>query len=250
MENVFDVELLLPLLRGAFWTVVLCAVSGVLGSLIGLIVGLARTSGVRVLNLIGAVYTNFVRGVPILIILLFVYFALPLLIPGAILPMFATAIIALTVYVGAYMAEIVRGSILSVPKGQSEAAEALGMGYWAKLRFVIVPQAMKTIVPPAVGVLLSLVKDTSLVSVIGYVELTKSGRIVSILSSDPILVFTIVGALYFIICYPISLFGRRYEERLENGKHHKSTPPVLLEPAVTDLLVTKNKDLGLVGEEK
>jgi polar amino acid transport system permease protein len=228
-------EMLPPLLKGALWTVILCASAGVLGSLIGLVVGLARTSGSRIANYAGAVYTNFIRGVPILVILLFVYFALPLLIPGAVIDKLYTAIIALSIYVGAYMAEIVRGGIRSVPKGQIEAAEALGMGYWTKFRYVIVPQAMKTIVPPAIGVLLSLVKDTSLVSVIGYVELTKAGRIVSILTMEPVLVFAIVGALYFVICYPISLLGRRAELRLSRETRDGTGAMTRTEPATSDL---------------
>jgi polar amino acid transport system permease protein len=108
------------------------------------------------------------------------------------------------------------------------------MGYWTKFRYVIVPQAMKTIVPPAIGVLLSLVKDTSLVSVIGYVELTKAGRIVSILTMEPVLVFAIVGALYFLICYPISLLGRRAELRLSRETRDVTGAMTRTEPATSD----------------
>jgi polar amino acid transport system permease protein len=119
MNGGFGWEMLPPLLKGALWTVILCASAGVLGSLIGLVVGLARTSGSRIANYAGAVYTNFIRGVPILVILLFVYFALPLLVPGAVIDKLYMAIIALSIYVGAYMAEIVRGGIRSVPRGRS-----------------------------------------------------------------------------------------------------------------------------------
>jgi polar amino acid transport system permease protein len=214
MHEDFGWAIVPALLQGAMWTVVLTLISGTVGTLIGLVAGLARTSGNVVGKYVGAVYTNLIRGVPVLIILLFVYFALPLIIPGALVSAFMTAIIALSIYVGAYMGEVVRGSIQAIPKGQSEAAEALGMNYWVKSRYVILPQAMKIMVPSALGILLSLVKDTSLVSVIGYVELTKAGRITSILTSEPVLVTIVVGGLYFIICYPMSVLGRRYEAKL------------------------------------
>lgn len=227
-------EVWIPLLRGALWTVILTVVGGLLGTIVGVIVGLIRTSGSQVANFAGAVYTNFIRGVPLLIILFFVYFALPLLIPGALVPAFATALIALTIYVGAYMAEVVRGSILAVPRGQTEAAQALGMGYWVTLRNIILPQALKTMIPPGIGVLLSLVKDTSLVSVIGFVELTKAGRIVSIATSDPILIFVIVGGIYFAICYPISVAGSRLERRLDPRTRRILEAVVAVEPRPID----------------
>ncbi|MGZ5384188.1 MAG: amino acid ABC transporter permease [Acidimicrobiia bacterium] len=214
MPDEDGLQYLAPLLKGAVWTIVLCVISGAAGTLIGSILGLARTSGSRTARRVSAAYINFIRGIPLLIILFFVYFALPLLIPGAVFDQLTTAFIAMSIYVGAYIGEVVRGSIESVPKGQLEAAEALGMSYFQKFRYVIVPQAMKVIVPPYVGVLISLTKDSSLVSIIGFVELTKAGRIVSILTMDPIPVFIGVGALYFLICYPISLFGRHYERRL------------------------------------
>jgi len=166
------------------------------------------------LRWVAAVYINFLRGQPILIILLFIYFALPLLFPLATFNRGFTAIVALSVYAGAYMAEIFRGSIEAIPKGQEEAAEALGMGYFLKFRHVILPQAMKIAAPPAIGFLISLVKASALVSVIGFIELTKAGRIISTINQEPLQTFLVVAALYFIVSYPISLLGRWYERRL------------------------------------
>ncbi|MGH3627805.1 MAG: amino acid ABC transporter permease [Sciscionella sp.] len=203
-----------PLLRGAGLTLFLIAVSGVASSVIGLIFGLARSSPVPPVRWVSAIYINFIRGQPPLIILLFMYFVIPLLVPAATFSRAFTAIVGLSVYGGAYMAEIVRGSIDAVPKGQSEAAEALALRYFQKFRYIILPQAMKIAVPPGIGFLISLVKASALVSVIGYVELTKAGRIVSTLNQQPLTTFLIVAIFYFVISYPISRLGRWYERRL------------------------------------
>lgn len=211
----FDFEQFLPpLLRGAMLTIVLCLISGVLGTLLGMIFGIARTSTVRLVRWVASTYINFIRGIPILIILLFIYFAVPLMFPTATFSQGVTAVAGLSIYTGAYMAEIFRGSIDAVPRGQSEAAEALGMGYLHKMRYVILPQAMKIVVPPAIGFLISLVKASSLVSVIGYTDLTRAGRIITSQNHLPLDTYVVVAALYFLISYPISLLGRWYERRL------------------------------------
>ena len=213
-----DIGHYLPLLlRGTEFTVVVCAISGVIGSIVGLVFGTARTSPSRVARALSAVYINFIRGVPPLVILFFAYFVIPLAVPGVTFTIGFTAVVALSVYAGAYMAEIVRGSIEAIPTGQSEAAEALGMGYLAKLRYVVLPQAMKVAVPPAIGFLIALVKASSLTSVINAVDLTKAGRIVSTQNQDPLTTMLVVAALYFVISYPISILGRWYERRLGVG---------------------------------
>ena len=137
------VQYLPPLLRGAGLTLVICVAAGVLGSLIGVVLGTAKASPSWIARAISSLYVNFIRGVPILIILLFTYFALPLMLPALTFSRGFTAVVGLSIYSGAYMAEIIRGGIQAVPKGQSEAAEALGMHYFARLRYVIFPQAMK-----------------------------------------------------------------------------------------------------------
>ncbi|MGZ8722736.1 MAG: amino acid ABC transporter permease [Aeromicrobium sp.] len=210
----FALQYVVPLVKGAVMTIIICIISGAFGTVLGAITGLARTSGSRTARWISSAYTNIIRGIPLLIILFFIYFVIPLLIPGALVDQLLTAVVAMTIYVGAYIGEVVRGSIEAVPRGQREAAEALSMTYVQRHRYVIVPQAMKIIVPPYIGVLVSLTKDSSLVSIIGVVELTKAGRIASTLTFDPVVVFILVGALYFLICYPIASFGRRYERRL------------------------------------
>jgi polar amino acid transport system permease protein len=201
------------LLRGAGWTLALCATSGVLGTILGMVLGLAATSPIRVARWIASVYVYFIRGIPLLILVFFAYFGIPLMFPNVTLSAFTTAIIALTAFSAAYLAEIFRGSINAVPKGQLEAASALGLGYAHKYRYVVLPQAMRIAVPPGIGFLIALIKDSSLVTVIGFIELTHAGTIVSNLTADPITTYSVVAALYFVICYGVSRLGRWYENR-------------------------------------
>ena len=208
--NLHDLE---PLLRGALWTLALCVTSGTLGTAFGLVLGLAATSPSKAARWISSAYVNLVRGVPLLIIIFFAYFAIPLIFPALELSAFVTAVIALSVFAAAYMAEIFRGSINAVPKGQCEAADALGLSYTLKYRYVVLPQAMRIAVPPGIGFLIALVKDSSLVTVIGFIELTHAGTIVSNLTADPITTYSVVGAMYFIICYGMSRLGRWYEKK-------------------------------------
>jgi polar amino acid transport system permease protein len=213
MLRSFNANDLEALFRGALWTLALCATSGVLGTIIGLVLGLAATSPSRIARAIATAYVYFIRGIPLLIIVFFAYFGVPLLFPQVELSAFNTAVIALTVFTAAYMAEIFRGSINAVPKGQWEAADALGLGYVRKFRYVVLPQAMRIVVPPGIGFLIALVKDSSLVTVIGFIELTHAGTIVSNLTANPILTYSVVAAFYFVICYGISRLGRWYEKR-------------------------------------
>ncbi len=169
------------------------------------------TGTIRALRWAAALYVALIRGIPVLLIIFFVYFGIPLMAPGSSLSEFWAAVIALSVFASAYIGELVRGSIQSVPRGQFEAADALGLSYAQRMRWVILPQAARMIVPPGVGFLVVLIKDSSLVAVIGLIELTRAGNVVSSLTADPITTYLIVGAGYFIICYTLSSLGRRYE---------------------------------------
>jgi len=203
-----------PMLRGAVVTVTLVVAAGIAGTLIGLVFGVARSAPLAPVRWLASVYINFIRGIPILIILLFLYYEIPLLFPYATFSQTLTAVIGLSVYAGAYMAEIFRGSIQAVPKGQLEAGEALGLNYLQKMRHVVLPQAMKIAVPPGIGFLIALVKASSLVSVIAATDLTRAGRIIISDNQAPLSTFLVVAALYFLISYPLSLLGRWYERRL------------------------------------
>ena len=213
MPDDFGLQYLVPLGKGALWTIALCVTSGVLGSILGLILGLAETSPSRAARWISTTYVTIVRGVPLLIIIFFIYFGVPLLFPDLDIPGFLTGVIALTGFAGAYIAEILRGSIEALPKGQSEAADALGMNYFLKYLYVIIPQAMKIAIPPWINFLIALVKDSSLITVIGFIELAKAGSIVSNLTFQPLPTYVAVAAIYFIICFGISRLGKLYEKR-------------------------------------
>lgn len=203
-----------PLVRGAGVTVGLVAASGIAGTIIGLLFGVARSAPLAPIRWLASIYTNFVRGIPILIILLFLYYEIPLLFPYATFSQSVTAVIGLSLYSGAYIAEIFRGSIQAIPRGQLEAGEALGLNYVQKMRYVVLPQALKIAVPPGIGFLIALVKASSLVSVISATDLTRAGRIVTSQNQQPLTTFLIVAALYFVISYPLSLLGRWYERKL------------------------------------
>lgn len=213
MFEPFGWQHLVPLAEGAWVTLQLVAVSAVAGSFLGILLGLGETSPIRVVRWVTMIYVNIIRGIPFLVLIFFAYFGLPLVIPGSGLPPFMTAVIALTVWASAYTAEIVRGSIDAIPKGQMEAAEALGLNYFSKYRHVIIPQAMRIVVPPGTGFLIGLVKESSLVTVIGFIELARAGSVVSNITQDPITTYLVVAAMYFVMCYGISLLGRFYEKR-------------------------------------
>lgn len=202
------------ILHGALVTVQICVLSVLFGAVLGLAIGLMSTGTVRPLRWVSGVYVGVIRGIPVLLIIFFVYFGIPLLAPGTSLPEYWAGVIALSLFASAYIGELVRGSIQAVPRGQFEAAEALGMPYVERMRWIVLPQAVRLIVPPGVGFLVVLIKDSSLVAVIGLIELTRAGNIVSSQTADPILAYAVVGAFYFVICFVLSALARRYELRL------------------------------------
>lgn len=202
------------LFRGALWTIALCACSGAIGTIAGLLLALGATSGLRAARWVATVYVSIVRGIPLLVIIFFAYFGIPLAFPAVQLAPFVTAAIALCVFAAAYMAEVFRGSIEAVDPGQREAADALGLGYWQTQFRVILPQALRIAIPPGIGFLISLVKDSSLVTVMGFVELTTAGSIISNLTAEPIRTYLLVAAYYFVICYVMSRLSRYLEKKL------------------------------------
>ncbi|MAS03084.1 amino acid ABC transporter permease [uncultured Mycolicibacterium sp.] len=214
MFEAFGWQHLALIIQGAFVTVQICVLSVAFGGVLGLMLGLMSTGSVRPLRWISAVYVGLIRGIPVLLVIFFVYFGVPLLAPGSSVPEYWAGVIALSIFASAYIGELVRGSIEAVPRGQFEAAKALGLGYVERMRWVIMPQAARLIVPPGVGFLVVLIKDSSLVAVIGLIELTRAGNIVSSQTADPIVAYTVVGAFYFVICFALSTAARRYERRL------------------------------------
>jgi len=199
------------LLRGLQWTLALSAVGFVCGSLTGLIVALARTSGNRVVVRATAGYIALFQGTPLLMQLFVVYYGLALI--GLRLDAWVAVAIGFTLHASAYLGEIWRGSIEAVPRGQVEAATALSLGYVARMKDVVLPQALRISLPATVGFLVQLIKGTSLAAIVGFTELARAGSIVSNQIFQPLLVFGIVGFLYFTMCWPLSLLGAGLERR-------------------------------------
>ena len=130
-----------------------------------------------------------------------------------------SAALALTFYTSAFLTEIWRGCVAAIPKGQWEAAQSLAMSFGELLRHVVLPQALKIAVPPTVGFLVQVIKGTALASVIGFVELTKAGGMISNVTYQPLLVFAAVALIYFVLCFPVSLYAKTLERKIHAGRH-------------------------------
>lgn len=204
------------LLQGAGVTLLLCFSSMFFGIFIGFLFGLMRASKNSVLNYISGAYVYIIRGTPLLMQLFLVFYGMPLLL-GINIPPYITALTGLSLYAGAYLTEIVKAGLLSVDMGQKEAAKALGLNFWQEFRYVVFPQALKVIIPPALGFFIALIKDSSLVSIIGYIELTRSSRLVIARTFQPFTIYFGAAAIYFVICYGLSAISRHcFEGRLSN----------------------------------
>jgi polar amino acid transport system permease protein len=199
------------LLKGLQWTIVLSAVAFICGTFTGLGVALLRASEVRILERIAAGYIALFQGTPLLMQLFVVYYGLALY--GMKLDAWVAIAIGFTLHASAYLGEIWRGAIQAVPRGQVEAARALSLGYFSRMKDVILPQALRISLPATIGFLVQLIKGTSLAAFVGFTELSRAGSMVSNQIFKPLLVFGIVGALYFVICWPLSLYGTRLERQ-------------------------------------
>ena len=200
------------LLLAARWTVALSLIAFVGGGLVGLLLLVLRLSPSRAGQAFVAAYVQLFQGTPLLMQLFLAYFGMALL--GFNTSAWTAAAVALTLYTSAFLAEIWRGCVAAVPRGQWEAARSLALGFGEQLRHVILPQALRIAVPPTVGFLVQVVKGTALASVIGFVELTKAGSMITNATFRPFLVYGCVAIFYFILCYPVSLWARGLERRL------------------------------------
>ncbi|GGH10677.1 amino acid ABC transporter permease [Alsobacter metallidurans] len=199
------------LLRGLQWTVALSLVGFIGGGVFGLAVALARTSGQPLLERVTAGYIGLFQGTPLLMQLFVVYYGLALI--GLKLDAWVAVSIGFTLHASAFLGEIWRGSIQAVPRGQTEAANALSLHYVSRMKDVVLPQAFRISLPATVGFLVQLIKGTSLAAIVGFTELARAGNIVSNQTFKPLLVFAVVGALYFVMCWPLSLYGAHLERR-------------------------------------
>jgi polar amino acid transport system permease protein len=199
------------ILMAARWTVLLSLMAFAGGTIGGLIVALLRVSSMRVLSGIANGFIQIFQGTPLLMQLFLVFFGANTF--GLDINPWVAAAVALTLNASAFLGEIWRGCIQAVPKGQWEAAEALGLHYPSMMRYVILPQAFKIALPPTVGFLVQLIKATSLAAIIGFTELTRAGQIINNATFKPFIVFGIVAAIYFALCWPLSLVAARLERR-------------------------------------
>ncbi len=209
------------ILRGAGITMFLCLNAIVFGSILGLILGTMRTSKFSIFNFISGAYIYVIRGTPLLMQLFLVYYGLPVFF-RIIVSAYTTALVGLTVYAAAYLAEIVKAGLQSVDKGQKDAAKALGMTSLQEFRCIVFPQALKVIVPPAFGFFIALIKDSSLVAIIGFIELTRSGRMVIARTYRPFTIYLGVALIYFVICYGISIISQKYFKANRQDTHKVS----------------------------
>ena len=204
------------LLQALQWTIVLTVIALIGGGLLGFAVALARTSHVKAVRFAAGTYIQVIQGIPVLMILFLSYYGLSL--AGLELPPLIAAGASMTIYASGYLAEIWRGSIQAVPKQQWEASESLAMTRLQQYRYVILPQAIRISLPPTVGFAVQVVKNTSITSIIGFVELARAGQIVNNSTFEPFAIFTAVAAIYFVLCYPLSVAARTLERRAHAGR--------------------------------
>jgi polar amino acid transport system permease protein len=208
-------DILRNLLLAARWTVVLSLIAFVGGGLVGLALLVARIARWPGAERGVAVYVQLFQGTPLLMQLFLAYFGLALL--GLNVSAWVAAGLALTLYTSAFLCEIWRGCVAAIPKGQWEASASLALSLREQLRHVIGPQALRIAVPPTVGFLVQVIKGTALASVIGFIELTKAGTMITNATFRPFTVYACVALLYFALCWPVSAWSRSLERKLRRG---------------------------------
>ena len=207
------------LLLGAGVTIQITALSVGFGLVIGVFMGMARLSKMWVIRSFAAVYVDFIRGTPLLVQIFLIYFALPIIIGQRIDPVVA-AITACSVKSGAYVAEIFRGGIQSIDKGQMEAGRSLGMTWWQTMRFIVLPQAFKRVIPPLGNEFIAMLKDSSLVSVIGFEELTRRGQLIIARTYGSFEIWLTVAFIYLVMTLSISRLVAYLERRYKIDDKH------------------------------
>ncbi|MFG1477683.1 amino acid ABC transporter permease [Xanthobacter sp. V4C-4] len=200
------------LLLATRWTILLSLIAFVSGGIVGVMVLLARVSHHRALRVVSGGYIELFQGTPLLMQLFLFFFGVALF--GIEVSPWVAAWLALTFWTSAFLSEIWRGCVESIPKGQWEASESLALSYWEQMRYVILPQALRIAVAPTVGFSVQVVKGTALASIIGFVELTKAGTMLNNVTFRPFLVYSLVALIYFALCFPLSWYSKRLEGRL------------------------------------
>lgn len=206
---------LLFVFKGAGWTILLSAMGFIGGAILGVPVALARSSQKLWLSRLSGLLVQIVQGVPLPVIMFVVYFGIS--VAGFDLPALVAAGLALTAYSGAYLGEIWKGCIQAVARTQWEAAECLALNSFQTAAFVILPQAGRIAIPPTVGFLVQIVKNSSYAVVIGFFDLTYSARVVNNSTFEPFIIFSIAAVLYFAMCYPLSRLAARLEQKYKRA---------------------------------
>jgi polar amino acid transport system permease protein len=202
---------------GLGWTLAYTIGTVILGTLLGLVVGVLRVGRWRAIDWLLVAYVELFRCTPLLVQIIWFYYAFPVVI-GLNIPAHVAAVMVLTLYGGAFYAEIVRGGIEGVPRGQWDAARALGLRPWRVLRLVILPQALKPMLPPYVNQSVTQLKNTSLVSVIAVPDLVYNATLINAETYRPLEVYTIVALIYFVILFPMTLIAGRLERGMTYDK--------------------------------
>jgi polar amino acid transport system permease protein len=200
------------LLLATRWTIALAAIAFVGGGIGGLLIAFAKTSPSRVARFVAFIYVQIVEGIPLLMLLFLFYFGLALF--GLRLDAWTSVTLGLSVYAAAFLGDIWASCIRTVPAGQWQAARSLALSYAKAMRLVIIPQAIRIAVPPTVGFLVQLIKGTALASMVGFSELTRAGQMLNNLTFKPFLIYAIVAAIYFCLCWPLSVWSRVLEVKL------------------------------------
>ncbi|MCG0275865.1 MAG: amino acid ABC transporter permease [Thermosediminibacteraceae bacterium] len=212
-----DFSIVLPYInlffKGALTAFEITLLAVVIGIVIGTLVGIGKMSGILPVRLICSTYVEVIRGTPLLVQLLIFYFGLPQIL-GFTLPEFTAAVLALGINSGGYVAEIVRGGILAVDKGQMEAARSLGMSYAQAMRYIILPQAFKKMIPPLGNEFVTLLKDSSLATTIGFPELTRAAQIVAANTYRPFEPYLTAAGFYLVMTVGFSWVMAAIERRL------------------------------------
>jgi len=212
MIREFSFNDVLYLVAAMRWTLALTAIAFLGGGLVGLTVALLRVSAFAPLRWVGTIYVLAVQGTPLLAWLFVFFFGLSIV--GVEVSPWIAAAAAYSIYAGAFLGEIWRGCLQAIPKTQWEAGASLGLSFTSQLRYIIVPQATRLAIPPTVGFLVQLIKNTSLAAVIGFIELTREGQLTTAVTFRPFTVYLTVAALYFALCFPLTQVARRLERRL------------------------------------
>lgn len=203
------------LLMAARWTVLLALTAFAGGGLLGLLLAVMRVSPFPPLRLLAAIYIQLFQATPILLLLMLLYFGINFF--GLRIDAWTAASVGFTLSTAAFLAEIWRGCIESVSPRQWESARALGLNFSHTLVLVIMPQALRIALPPTVGYMVQVIKGTSVAALIGFTELARAGTQMNTITFQPLLVFSTVAAIYFALCWPLSLLSRHLERRLNVG---------------------------------